>query len=231
MIAVFEQNNIPLPAALSNLDRIWIDYGHTILRRSKSLLDCMGASRDATYDANMLMLRLCPLVADAMQAFLDYRVATEADISVPFSFGDYKGVEEYRHLIKILVGVATFETCLGVILKEDESPCKVSATECANCLTPESPLKQCSRCKLVQYCGRACQTQHWKASHKSRCVKVSDRAPSLFADLPKVEGDACRICLESLQSASATTALSCGHTFHASCVADQAACPLCRSRI
>ena len=232
MVAVLEQNQLPLPAHLRTLDRKWVEHGHTILRRSKSLLHCMGAPRDAAYDDNMTVLRLSPLVADAMQALLDYREASGVDTSIPFSYDECIGVEEYHHLMTILTGIATYESSLGAIFKEDaERSCKVSAAECANCLTTESSLRQCSQCGLVKYCGRACQKQHWKASHKARCVKPSERAPSLFADLPKVEGDACRICLESLHSASATTSLACGHVFHASCVADQTACPLCRIRL
>ncbi|KAG2488043.1 hypothetical protein HYH03_013348 [Edaphochlamys debaryana] len=31
------------------------------------------------------------------------------------------------------------------------------------------PLKHCSRCKRVRYCGSACQAAHWKAGHKHDC--------------------------------------------------------------
>ncbi len=31
-------------------------------------------------------------------------------------------------------------------------------------------LKSCSRCKLVTYCSRQCQTAHWKAGHKLLCM-------------------------------------------------------------
>lgn len=32
-------------------------------------------------------------------------------------------------------------------------------------------LKQCSGCKSVQYCGKACQTNHWKQVHRLTCKK------------------------------------------------------------
>jgi hypothetical protein len=39
--------------------------------------------------------------------------------------------------------------------------------ECANCAVKDVGLFPCSVCKLVDYCGKACQTQHWKdGKHK-----------------------------------------------------------------
>jgi hypothetical protein len=47
---------------------------------------------------------------------------------------------------------------------------------CANCSVTETAgsavLNQCSRCKAVVYCGKACQAQHWKAGgHRAACCK------------------------------------------------------------
>ena len=46
---------------------------------------------------------------------------------------------------------------------------------CANCkiLKEYSPveLKACSICKAAYYCGKECQTNHWKAGHKIDCIK------------------------------------------------------------
>ncbi|KAJ6504894.1 hypothetical protein C8R47DRAFT_1210140 [Mycena vitilis] len=39
---------------------------------------------------------------------------------------------------------------------------------CAGCNKPEEKLLKCSRCGEVDYCGRACQTAHWKV-HKPAC--------------------------------------------------------------
>ena len=50
---------------------------------------------------------------------------------------------------------------------------------CANCILfdwdqPEpAPLKQCSRCKVLQYCGDSCQREHWKVVHKKHCWKLA----------------------------------------------------------
>merc|ERR1719145_498969 len=43
---------------------------------------------------------------------------------------------------------------------------KVGKKTCANCNKDakcfSGPLKQCVRCRAVWYCGKACQTEHWK---------------------------------------------------------------------
>jgi hypothetical protein len=45
------------------------------------------------------------------------------------------------------------------------------AKECADCLAPEGQhgvfLSACAPHNLTHYCGRACQTAHWKAGHRS----------------------------------------------------------------
>eukprot|EP00978_Attheya_sp_CCMP212_P001454 scaffold3046_cov51-Attheya_sp.AAC.3 len=54
-----------------------------------------------------------------------------------------------------------------------------TANPCAPCANPsctkyEEKVKsfpQCSRCKLVAYCGSQCQKQHWKCGHKKQCMR------------------------------------------------------------
>ncbi|KAK7042158.1 MYND-type domain-containing protein [Favolaschia claudopus] len=43
------------------------------------------------------------------------------------------------------------------------------ATACAACGNPND-LKACSGCGQRFYCGRACQTAHWKSTHKRECA-------------------------------------------------------------
>jgi len=51
--------------------------------------------------------------------------------------------------------------------------------ECASCYRPHDPpehkLRPCKRCHRVYYCGRECQTKHWKMEgtwgHKKNCNK------------------------------------------------------------
>ena len=46
---------------------------------------------------------------------------------------------------------------------------------CFNCFTTCSPgtgdkkFNGCSRCKAAWYCGKGCQVEHWKKSHKNIC--------------------------------------------------------------
>jgi len=55
------------------------------------------------------------------------------------------------------------------------------ANVCAHCLAPEGShgvvLKACTRYKATHYCGRACQSAHWRAGHKQFCVTPEERAP------------------------------------------------------
>lgn len=45
-----------------------------------------------------------------------------------------------------------------------------TAYKCAAC--GEEASKICQGCKLVGYCGRDCQQQHWREGHKVLCSKV-----------------------------------------------------------
>lgn len=44
--------------------------------------------------------------------------------------------------------------------------------ECARTETAESSFKQCSKCKLANYCSRDCQGSDWTARHKEICKKA-----------------------------------------------------------
>ena len=49
---------------------------------------------------------------------------------------------------------------------------------CGNCgRSPDEgeTFNRCSRCKVVPYCGRACQVHHWKNGHKQTCGAASER--------------------------------------------------------
>lgn len=43
---------------------------------------------------------------------------------------------------------------------------------CANCTKLLPKMSRCSRCKIVKYCSRDCQSSHWKKVHKQSCVKA-----------------------------------------------------------
>ena len=37
----------------------------------------------------------------------------------------------------------------------------------------------CSRCKVVSYCSKACQKQHWRGGHKDTCQAASEREDTM----------------------------------------------------
>ena len=69
--------------------------------------------------------------------------------------------------------------------KKDPAP---ETKECAHCPAPDGQhgvaVKACIRCKAAFYCGRACQTAHWRAGHKQICVAPGERVPSLPPEEP-----------------------------------------------
>ena len=42
------------------------------------------------------------------------------------------------------------------------------------CCGKEGAAKRCSRCMESFYCSIACQRKHWKAGHRTKCVKVDE---------------------------------------------------------
>jgi hypothetical protein len=126
--------------------------------------------------------------------------------------------------------------------------------ECAYCSTNEGDLKKCTRCRLVCYCSKSCQTAHWKAQpgHRDRCIAPKDRKPPKIQ--PKdaeaeatpaeiAEKDLCGVCFEPLLAQNVlesgaphagTQTLVCKHSFHLKCASEltelstSPLCPLCR---
>ena len=109
--------------------------------------------------------------------------------------------------------------------------------ECANCALSGVPLLSCDRCKDEVYCGKACQTQHWKVGgHRRFCVPKQERRPSIQEACKETSksNETCAVCMDALFS-KPLTALTCGHKLHCDCVDSIKAfgvnqvCPLCRS--
>jgi hypothetical protein len=48
---------------------------------------------------------------------------------------------------------------------------------CANCYVLENTLDErllkCGQCRLIKYCSRECQREHWKKAHKKQCKKLA----------------------------------------------------------
>ena len=122
------------------------------------------------------------------------------------------------------------------------------------CCGKEGARKRCARCLESFYCSLACQTEHWKAGHKAKCVKAVKAAKPVKAAARAAAaataqggggsartggrgggGDAgdeeCAICLDELQQPQT---MPCGHRFCRGCVAGMRqhgisqVCPLCR---
>jgi len=133
--------------------------------------------------------------------------------------------------------------------KEKVSPHRQSCDNCDSLSNGTIIYKACSRCKLVYYCSKECQTIHWKSTHKKTCIVLNDRKASnqIASDQkneinqqlsgPSQESTSnlvCSICLDALTNATYT--LPCSHTFHTNCIKSlrshkglNQVCPLCRT--
>ena len=54
-------------------------------------------------------------------------------------------------------------------LEKDANQSCANCEQAAECFSEK--LKHCARCKAAWYCGRDCQTKHWKDGHKIDCIK------------------------------------------------------------
>lgn len=64
----------------------------------------------------------------------------------------------------------------------------VKCSSCAFCAlsAADAPLSACGRCRSASYCGRACQSAHWAATHKSTCVPVAPASVASAASPTKL---------------------------------------------
>ena len=71
-----------------------------------------------------------------------------------------------------------FLTCpfrLPAMTRDRQSNTRIlDRKSCSNCQKEELVTREykcCTRCKVACYCGKECQTAHWKAGHKQQCEK------------------------------------------------------------
>mmetsp|Transcript_30721 Transcript_30721/g.62463 ORF Transcript_30721/g.62463 Transcript_30721/m.62463 type:complete len:549 (-) Transcript_30721:60-1706(-) len=131
-----------------------------------------------------------------------------------------------------------------VLQKKKKPP--LDDRECANCSVPQhdAKLSACTRCRLVFYCGQACQLQHWNiGEHKKFCVATEARTPGHSscgaATMGSLNEIKCAICLDEVDDTEdgKSVVLPCSHIFHVECVTDLRSygvvqvCPLCSAAL
>ena len=106
-----------------------------------------------------------------------------------------------------------------------------AAPMCAWCAAASAALKPCARCRQAWYCGKACQTAHWKdrrGSHKAECVPVGEqRLGSGPQRVRPVLLEECVLCLDPLRGNGGEVGSVCGLAAHWS---DAANCPITAMR-
>lgn len=111
--------------------------------------------------------------------------------------------------------------------KKEEKPC------CTNCNIVDVPLSKCSRCVLVVYCSKDCQSQDWKNNHKKKCISLEERRPDVQQKISEKSKDSeiCCICLDPVTNIHKSRHLVCSHSFHSECIykwlEEKQCCPLC----
>lgn len=107
--------------------------------------------------------------------------------------------------------------------KPDKSIITCDAEDCSN-----HPSMRCGKCNLVYYCGRDCQTRHWKY-HKLDCQTAVEKVQGQFdlnVDLPDssenmcIKKDTeCSICLRDKDNMDHPIVLkNCKHVFCVPCI-------------
>jgi hypothetical protein len=73
----------------------------------------------------------------------------------------------------------------------DKNESLIACGFCSSSTVPDGGFRACSRCKLVHYCNKQCQTAHWKeiGGHKQFCIALADRKPGSQAEssVPKAD--------------------------------------------
>jgi MYND finger len=61
-------------------------------------------------------------------------------------------------------------------------PTWLEIVQCGCCAKKTRDLQKCAICKSVGYCGKKCQTTHWKMGHKRDC-KALDKWKAAMKDI------------------------------------------------
>ena len=71
--------------------------------------------------------------------------------------------------------------CLSKMEMLDIRPLGVYC-QCSNCQSESFSV--CGACRMVPYCSKACQKEHWKYNHKARCSKIVFGMTMKMAGIP-----------------------------------------------
>ena len=55
-------------------------------------------------------------------------------------------------------------------------------TRCNTCYITSKQMKVCSRCNIIRYCSRECQSQDW-SNHKLICIKSTKQKHNKIVDM------------------------------------------------
>ena len=106
--------------------------------------------------------------------------------------------KEFLKNMPLLDHCANCISKLRSLFCEKKLPVDAYPCSCAACRKLE--LRRCSGCKMVRYCSRECQQEHWHTSHKDFCKilsgktkieKVNHRVNSCLACTEEAQGDRC----------------------------------------
>ena len=77
-------------------------------------------------------------------------------------------IERLHGILKAIQGMPE-----DYYLRSTRSYLEGQLDECGRTSCDEEAVLACSKCKSVKYCGKKCQTWHWKNGHKLRCSQVA----------------------------------------------------------
>ena len=143
----------------------------------------------AQYHLGVMYSRVHPLAVRAAECFeaAANQGMAQAQCSMGHLYANGEGVKQSIETARVWYLKAAeqgLEMAIEMLQKLDEMEGRTTPSftpkpfECALCYQPHDPsenkLRPCARCHRVYYCGKECQTKHWKREingHKKMCNK------------------------------------------------------------
>ncbi|KAF7328786.1 hypothetical protein MVEN_02507500 [Mycena venus] len=115
-------------------------------------------------------------LGDDGKASIDAEIRTALAAAIQSTLNHPRAAEmEQRQLMEVerLQGtLAAIEEMGAPFLDSTRSHLDVQVDFCSGNSCCEEAELACSKCKTVRYCGKECQSWHWKNGHKIRCFKT-----------------------------------------------------------